>query len=81
MNSLTIPLKIINGLLRGLHLFRISYWNRDKERLVMLCENTIVSCKYDFVAMKIASVERVYLKTVKQMQEGPFTLPDNSVAS
>lgn len=59
--------------------FRISYWNSDKERLIILCENVMIICKYDFVATKIVSVTRIYLKTVKQMQEGAFSYPDNSV--
>ena len=61
-------------------IFRITYWNRDKERLVVLCENVIVICKYDFVAMKISNVERVHLKNIKQMQDGTFAVPDNSVS-
>lgn len=61
-------------------LTQISYWNSDKERLIVLCENVLIICKYDFVATRIVSVVRIYLKSVKQMQEGAFSFPDNSVS-
>lgn len=61
-------------------LTEISYWNRDKERLVILCENAIIVCKYDFVAMKIISVDRIHLKNIKKIQDGTFAVPENSMA-
>lgn len=61
-------------------LTEISSWNRDKERLVILCENNILICKYDYVAMKLGFVQRILLKQVKEVQNGNFDYPQNSIS-
>nr|XP_039260430.1 tumor protein p63-regulated gene 1-like protein [Styela clava] len=71
----------IDGLVLGRWLLtEISSWNRDKERLVILCENNIIICKYDYVAMKLASIQRIALKQLKEVHNGNFDYPPNSVS-
>lgn len=60
-------------------LTEISYWNRDKERIVILCGNTILVCKYDFIVMRLMAVERIQLSKITQVQKGKLEYPANSI--
>lgn len=60
-------------------LFRISFWDTEKERIVILTTMAIIIVKYDFIAMKKKEFKRIPLGEVDTMVIGLLIYPPLSV--
>lgn len=66
-------------LIVGLICFRISHWDHERERIVILTRKTIWIVKYDFIAMRILEKEKHELNKFDTIQRGPLTYPASSI--
>lgn len=60
-------------------LTEISYWDSEKERLVFLCDNSLIILKYDFIGLRLLEYRRLYLKNFDKVSIGMLTYPQKSV--
>lgn len=58
---------------------RISHWDHERERIVVLTRKSLWIVKYDFIAMRILEKERHLLNKFDTIQTGPLTYPPSSV--
>lgn len=59
--------------------FRISPWDNEKERLVIVTTNSVLTIKYDFIAMKTLDVKRTPLHLIDTLVIGELEYPANSL--
>lgn len=57
---------------------RISLWDTEKERIVLLTKNAIYTIKYDFISMKILQFNRTPLTEIDTIAEGELEYPPKS---
>ncbi|GIY83391.1 tumor protein p63-regulated gene 1-like protein [Caerostris darwini] len=70
----------IDGDLRGIWLLtEIDHWDAEKERLLFLTENSLISLKYDFITLKLLDYTRHSLKEFTQIVIGELKYPDKSL--
>jgi hypothetical protein len=60
-------------------LIRISLWDTEKERLVLMTTFSLLSIKYDFISMKALEHQRVSLPSVDTMVVGELIYPPGSM--
>uniref|UniRef100_A0A1B6CE73 HSac2 domain-containing protein n=2 Tax=Clastoptera arizonana TaxID=38151 RepID=A0A1B6CE73_9HEMI len=60
-------------------LTEISYWDNEKERLVLLSSNYVITVKYDLIALKTLEVRRVPLEKIDTIIIGDLAYPPNSL--
>ncbi|KAJ1122412.1 hypothetical protein NDU88_000899 [Pleurodeles waltl] len=60
-------------------LTEINHWNQDQERLVLLTQNSLLLCQYDFVGLCSSQLFRVPLNFIDTIIWGPFTYPSTSL--
>ncbi|KAL2090070.1 hypothetical protein ACEWY4_014758 [Coilia grayii] len=69
-----------DGPINGIWLMaEVDHWNNEKERLVVLTENTMLICKYDFVMFACEQIQRVPLNFVDRVTHGDFCFPQHSL--
>ncbi|XP_070561732.1 tumor protein p63-regulated gene 1-like protein isoform X2 [Ptychodera flava] len=72
----------VDGEIRGVWLLtEIDHWDNEKERLVLLNDNSLLSIKYDFVACKLIESKRIMLKIIDKVTHGLFEYPDKTIAT
>lgn len=59
--------------------FRVDHWNNEKERLVLITENTLLVFKYDFVMLKCDQIQKIPLNFVDRITYGAFVFPKGSL--
>lgn len=59
---------------------RVSLWDVEKERLVVLTRKAIYSIKYDFISLKILEYNRVPISQVDTLVTGELVYPSSSLA-
>ncbi|XP_051563220.1 tumor protein p63-regulated gene 1-like protein [Myxocyprinus asiaticus] len=57
----------------------IDHWNNEKERLVLITENTLLICKYDFVMLNCEQIQRIPLNFIDRICHGTFCFPQRSL--
>ncbi|KAK2727552.1 tumor protein p63-regulated gene 1 protein-like isoform X2 [Artemia franciscana] len=58
----------------------VDHWDHEKERIVILCQNTVFLIKYDFIALYIAEYQRVRLGSIDRIIIGKLKYPSRSIA-
>lgn len=59
--------------------FRVDHWNNEKERLVLITDNTLLVFKYDFVMFNCEQIQRIPLNFVDRITYGDFNFPKHSL--
>ncbi|XP_044008168.1 tumor protein p63-regulated gene 1-like protein isoform X1 [Aphidius gifuensis] len=61
-------------------LTEISLWDTEKERIVILTKNSLITVKYDFISLKIVEFNRISLIDVDTISVGELQYPTTSIA-
>ena len=59
--------------------YRIDHWDCEKEKVVVVCEKSVMIVKYDFIASKIYDAKRMLLHNIQKIQMGDFEYPSYSM--
>lgn len=69
-----------DGPINGIWLLaEVDHWNNERERVVLLTENTLLIVKYDFVMLNCEQIQRVPLNLIDRIIHGAFTFPQHSL--
>lgn len=57
----------------------VDHWNNEKERLVLITENTLLIFKYDFVMLNCEQIQKIPLNYIDRVCHGTFCFPPRSL--
>lgn len=60
--------------------FRIDHWDNEKERILLLCQKSMIIVKYDFIGMKMEDHRRITLTDIDKIVQGELKYPERSLA-
>uniref|UniRef100_A0A673CQ57 Tumor protein p63 regulated 1 n=1 Tax=Sphaeramia orbicularis TaxID=375764 RepID=A0A673CQ57_9TELE len=76
----TLVDKEIDGSVHSVWLMaEVDHWNNEKERLVLITDNTFLVIKYDFVMFNCEQIQRIPLNFVDRISHGAFSFPQRSL--
>lgn len=58
---------------------RITLWDNEKERIVLLTSRLVMTIKYDFIAMKQMEFKKTYLEDLDTIVIGELVYPPSSL--
>lgn len=53
-------------------LLRVDHWDLEKERVVVLTDNNLVSVKYNFIQQVVEELRFIPLAYIREMRVGDF---------
>ncbi|XP_034387373.1 tumor protein p63-regulated gene 1 protein isoform X2 [Cyclopterus lumpus] len=57
----------------------VDHWDNEKERLVLITDNSLLVFKYDFVMFNCDQMQRIPLNIIDRIAHGQFSFPKNSL--
>ncbi|XP_054876331.1 tumor protein p63-regulated gene 1 protein [Poeciliopsis prolifica] len=57
----------------------VDHWNNEKERLVVITDNTLLIFKYDFVLLGCEQIQKIQLNYIDRIAHGSFSFPKGSL--
>ncbi|KAM8874751.1 tumor protein p63-regulated gene 1 protein [Spinachia spinachia] len=70
----------VDGSLHSVWLMaELDHWNNEKERLVLITDNSLLVIKYNFVMFNSEQIQRIPLNVVDRISHGPFSFPKHSL--
>ncbi|XP_077963766.1 tumor protein p63-regulated gene 1 protein isoform X2 [Gasterosteus aculeatus] len=57
----------------------VDHWNNEKERLVLITDNSLLVFKYNFVLFNCEHIHRIPLNIIDRISHGPFSFPKHSL--
>merc|ERR1712226_1756561 len=60
-------------------LTEIDHWNHDRERVVILCQDSVLSVNYSFITEKWTELTRMNIKCISTVQFGSLVFPKRSL--
>jgi len=56
---------------------RVDHWDLEKERVVLLSDNNVISVKYNFILASVEEIKFIPLSHVMEMLVGDFKYPSS----
>ena len=60
-------------------MYRIDHWDNERERLVLLTDNSLLIVKYDFIKLAPSDVKRIALNFIDALNIGDLVYPAASL--
>lgn len=72
--------KEVDGSVHSIWLMaEVDHWNNEKERLVLITDNTLLVFKYDFIMLQCEQIQKISLNFIDRISHGTFSFPNRSL--